>query len=123
MCIRDSRFPNLLYQINVRTLLLRTYYRLFEQDVSYYSLLITQCESFIKFLQRNHQLNENKKQAMLLFPKLLKSIAETQFANKFDVQKKQHFIEIINRSNGVSLKGWLLEILHNLDKKNLNNKE
>jgi len=105
------RFTNLLYQMNVKTLLLRAYYRLFEQNDTYYPILIAQCNSFIKLLQRNQTLQENRKQMKLLFTKLLKAITEAKFKNEYDEEKKQQFLDIIQQSKGISLKGWLMEIL------------
>ncbi len=113
--LSTRRFTNLFYQINVRTLLLRSYYKLFEQNVTYYPLLIAQCESFIKLLQRNQKLQENKKHATLLFTKLLKVIVESKYTGSYNREKKQQFLDIIHQSKGITLQGWLVEILDHLD--------
>lgn len=114
--LTPQRFTHLLYELNARTLLLRSYYKLFEHNDTYYPILITQCNSFIKLLQRNQTLQENNKQARLLFAKLLKLITETLYRNDYNEEKKQAFFDMIHQSKGIILKGWLMEILNNLDK-------
>lgn len=102
---------NIRFELNIRTLLLRTYFQLFLINDSYYFLLINQCKAFEKLLQRDKTIDIAKKKGNKQFLKTVEEIANLILATQLTNQKKLDWQKTIQQFRYMPHKGWLLEIL------------
>ena len=102
---------NIHFELNIRTLLIRTYFQLFLIDDSYYFLLINQCQAFDKLLQRDTTIDSAKKKGNQQFLKTVQGIADLILAKQLTNQSKLDWQVKVQPFKNMPHKGWLLEIL------------
>lgn len=102
---------NIHFELNIRTLLIRTYFQLFIGNDSYYFLLINQCKAFDKFLLRDKKLGVHKIKGNKQFLKMVEHITDLQVANQLTDSKKTTLLASIKQSKLMPHKTWLLEVL------------
>ena len=104
-----------MYKINARTLLIRTYYQEYEQDSSYHELVISKCDSFIRFIKREIEEITPEKQAMYLsFTSLLLKITKYRESSINNDIAKIELLSFLDNSTVIFAKDWLREKINNL---------
>ena len=107
--LSNYQFKDSLYKINAKTILIRSYYKLFESDDSYGDMIIYSCNAFEKFVKREPTLNTQKKEPYLNFSFLLKKIVHHK-QNRLKMNEPD-FSFMLNNFTGVFAKGWLQEVI------------
>ncbi len=103
--LSSHTFLKPLYNLNSKTILLRSYFEQFLIDDSYYDLLIAQSNAFEKFIRRNDFISKSKKEPFLNFILFTRKITNAIYQNTLD----QNLFNLIKNKRSVILKDWLLE--------------
>lgn len=108
--LNRTDFKKILYLINARMLTLECYYECLCTDDSYYDLLMSQIDAFEKFVHRQNNLSNLKKESYLNFAKALRKITKQKFNNQ-----SNQGLEMIS-SMSVVMKPWLISKIQELQK-------
>lgn len=111
--LENFRFSNVLYKVNATSLLLRTYYQIYEQDPSYYKLVIAKCRTFRRFINNIDILNDAKKEPYLNFTSLLRKITQ-QKELVVSVGIKQRLLAKANNYDKLFAREWIEEKIKDL---------
>ena len=98
-----------MYKINAKTILIRSYFKLFETDETFGELVIYNCDAFTRYIKREPTLNTQKKEPYLNFAFLLKKIVNHRL-NRLQMREPD-FTYVLNNFTGVFAKGWLQEVI------------
>jgi len=109
--VSAENFPKLLFAINIRTIQLRSYFKLFEKDYDYYKPLMRYCDSFEKFLSREKSLVNLKKLRNKNFSRFVRKIANTIFRGKMSKRKRLNLLNELVNIKEINSKSWLIGIL------------
>jgi hypothetical protein len=107
--LRDVRYSSVAYAVRGRSLLLRTYFdQAASQGWNFSSEFYYHGEAFIRYVQRNKELSENRKQAYLNFIAFTRKIAKAA-APDAAPGKMASLREEIESASQLIAKEWLLE--------------
>lgn len=101
-------FTNSLILLRVKSLLLRTYFELVQQDTSYGELFFAYCLSFEQFLRRNNTYNQKRIKPYLNFILFLKKLGKYIINRKIKQATKEDFLQAVE-DNPVIFKSWLID--------------
>lgn len=108
--LSSLNYPNNIYLITVKTLQIRSSFKLFLNDESYYNPLINLCGSLEKFLKREESVIESRRVRNLNFIKYIRKITNLIKRNKWTQNKKEEIFSSIRKEQQVALKPWLLKV-------------
>lgn len=103
----DFHSNNPLYKINSKSLIIRSLYKIFENNDTYYTTLLDYCKSFEKYLKRVTVINEFKIQAYLNFILIIKKLANARLADAKNTKEYQTLV--LTSKEPVHAQKWLLE--------------
>lgn len=108
--LNQYNYINDFYQFRGRSLLLKILYENIFSDKHYQTWLSSSLESFEKYVRRNETLSKNTKNAYLDFVLILQKLTKFKLSREVaDKATKKQFIEMVEKSNRVVSKLWLLE--------------
>ena len=111
--LQSFGFTNIMYKITARILLIRTYYHLYEKDVTLYNLLISNCDSSERYFRRM-STNPKKLEAALNFVFLLRKIIKQKHLKMGRKKAKEELNYLLNNFTTIYAKGWVKIIIDNL---------
>lgn len=114
--LRRIEFLNVYYQIQARVLLIKVYFEAFQLDDTYFDLIISQTESFERFLRRNKKVSKTQRVALLNFILAVKQSARLQFGNGHDPRAKRRLWTEIKKQEPFYNKSWFLHQLEHATK-------
>lgn len=91
-------------KIRAKTLLIKSYVELYMNDESYYDMLVTQLESFDRYVRREKMISINNKNSLLNFIRGIQKLVNL----KLSKEDLAEFQQKIKSSKSVSNKPWLL---------------
>lgn len=91
-----------------KLLLIRCYYELFLQNDSYHEVLIAQTYSFEKYVQRNSNFSEVRKEAILNFTRFVRKLANTRLKGKLSKSEKNNMQDFLVEQKVTMSRSWLL---------------
>ncbi|PHN05975.1 hypothetical protein [Flavilitoribacter nigricans] len=106
--LQEVDFLNVYYQIQSRVLLLKIFYESFQQDLNYFELINAQVESFERYLRRNEQLADHKKEGLLNFALAVKRLIRLQMELQNSDQERTKMRRQLEQQIPVYNKSWLL---------------
>ncbi len=112
--LKEEKLENVLNHQSLRILLLRAYFKLFLTDKTYYSSLQSNCLSFEKYVNRDKEVNIQKKKANLNFSKITRKISKAIYENKWGSRTKSSITLELKQTKLLNYKSWLLEELKKL---------
>lgn len=104
--IKDYHFDTIGFDYRARVLILKSYYNILLQDISYYDLFVSYCKSFENQLRQNKRLYQKKWLGILRFVQYTKKLAIFHSNN----QRKKVLINIkndLNKEEEIQGKQWL----------------
>lgn len=105
------RFTDIRWELNSKTIQIRSYFKLFQKDFSYGKLLIKQINALEKFLKREKSLVTSRKLGTQNFNKILRRMTNAKIKGNWSVLKESIKQEIEHKKN-IAYKDWLLEELN-----------
>lgn len=105
--------PNVLFEINARTLKLRAYYKLAEKDASYHNFVLSNIESYNKFIRRNKHITESRKKEYLGFSAILLKMLKILMNHTNKINPKM-LLETVEKEKSIFAKTWLKEQIQQL---------
>ena len=105
--LEDFRFSNILYKINAKSLLVRTYFQIYEKDSSYHKLVLAKCTAFSRFIRNTDSINEKKKQSYLNFISLLKKITYQKELLLVNSATKRRLLVQLNKYENILAREWI----------------
>ena len=107
--LQNYQFQNTLYKINAKTLLIRSYYQLFEQDKTLGNMIISNCNAFERYIKRERSISQEKKESYLNFSFILKKIISRKLRHPNFKEKDLSYL--LNNFSTVFAKTWLQDII------------
>ncbi len=101
--LHDYQPISTLDDIQARTISIRTYYYLQQNDDTYKSLFLSNCNAFEIFLKRANKINTDKITSFLNFISFLKKLAKSKFSPPHSLIKQ------LDAYPAVFARGWLME--------------
>lgn len=105
------RFTDVRWELNSKTIQIRSYFRLFQKDFSYGKLIIKQINALEKFLKREKSLATSRKLGTLNFNRILKRMTNAKIKGNWSILKENIKQEIEHKKN-IAFKDWLLDVLN-----------
>lgn len=109
--LHQIKIPDNRYQFVIRNLIIRTYFHLFRQDQSYYFMLMDQCKSYHKVLQRDKVFGQVVIAEKKRFVKMVQQIVTFEFEGQLGAEQRKKLRAEVQQTHPITLKNWLLEIL------------
>lgn len=106
-----TKLPEIKFSINIRTILLRSTFKLYQKNETYYQPLIHQINAFEKYLKRDKVLISKRKLKNRNFTKYLRRIIYLCKKNKWSERKKLELIADIRENKNIALNHWLFEVI------------
>lgn len=98
----------------LNTLSLRTFFKLFQENNTYYDLFLSTANSFERALYRDKILSKSKLENALSFVQILKKIGNDIDQNNLTKQKINKYLQTIS-DQALIYNSWLVEILKKLE--------
>ncbi|MEM1323577.1 MAG: hypothetical protein AAGG75_25165 [Bacteroidota bacterium] len=112
-CLKEVEFlPS--YGFRVKSLRLRTYFELFQQDESYLDPLLSDIHSFDLYIRRHKSINTRRRSTYLNFIQFTKKLIRLKTNIDTSDADKQKLSDSIQKKEPMVVKHWLLEKLKEL---------
>jgi len=107
----QTRFPDIRWELNTKTIQIRSYFELFLQDISYSVLIINQLNAFSKFIHREKSLIPSRKVGTQNFVKYLRRFTKVINKGNWTTIVKSKIKKEIDMEKNLTYRHWLLEKL------------
>ncbi len=111
--LHDFPFEDFNIVLMSKMLLIRCYFELFEEDVTYFNLFMSYSQALEKFIKREKLLSSTKRKWYLNFRSEISKIARLKYYHKLNRVVKIKLIAEI-KGQEMMLKQWLLEKLEGM---------
>jgi len=111
MLTNKVRFPDIRRELNSKTIRIRCYFKLFQNDFSYHNLIIKQFNAFDKFLKRENSLIASRKLGNENFIKFLRRITNAIIKDNWTISFRMNIKKEIETIKNITYRDWLLEIV------------
>ncbi len=102
----EHKFSESIHQTPAKTLLIKTYYELFSNNNSYYSLVEDSCSAFEMYIRRNSKIGEQRSKSYLNFIQFTRKLLKAK--NSFDPLNKNKTLEIqLTELKPIMHRSWL----------------
>lgn len=113
--IAHFNFSNILTTLIAKSLLIRTYYQLYDKDISYFEALVAYCDAFSRFLSRTNSIGDHKKLGYKNFLSLIRKIInQKNLMSATDKSTKERLMFELDGYLTIVAKGWFIEVIQKL---------
>lgn len=112
--LQQFAFQNVFYKLNAKSLLLRTYYTLYETDSTYYPMILSNCDAFEKLIRRTTIIHQDRQNAYLNFVLLLRKLTKIRYKLSFKKSIQLELRHLLNNFKEVIARDWIENKLNNL---------
>lgn len=105
----NEKFNQLLHHLRSRSLQLRAFYELFQQDDSYYEFLISNTYAFEKFIRRNDKIAKSRAEGYLNLISYTRKLANMKIKWEMEPKVKANLRDGLERETRFIAKKWILE--------------
>lgn len=109
--ISNVKLPEIQESINLRTILLRSFFKLYQQNKFNHKPLLSQLSSFERYLKRDSDLNATRKLKNKNFIKYLRKVIYYTERKKWNKKRVADLLVEIDSRNDVALSPWLKRII------------
>ena len=110
----NQKFNQLLHHLRSRSLQLRAFYELFQQDDSYYEFLISNTYAFEKFIRRNDKIAKSRAEGYLNLISYTRKLANIKIKWKMEPKVKENLRDGLRNEARFIAKKWMLEKVEEL---------
>ena len=107
--IMDISFSSPFRNASARLHLLRCYYELFDKDISYFEMLISQCIAFEKMVKRNPNYSRENVDSYINFSKFIRLLSKTKASGELTKDQKKRLIDYLDQQKIVKSRSWLIQ--------------
>ncbi len=107
----NIKLPEIQTSINIRTILLRSFFKLYQQNKFNHKPLLSQLNSFDRLLKRDKSLIAKRKLKNKNFTKYLRKIIYLTERKKWNKIRAENLMEEIENRKDVALSPWLMEVI------------
>ncbi len=112
--LQQFAFQNVFYKLNAKSLLLRTYYTLYETDSTYYQMILSNCDAFERLIRRTTSIHQDRQNAYLNFVLLLRKLTKTRHKLSFKKSIQLELTHLLNNFKEVIARDWIEHKLNDL---------